>query len=226
MTLQCLPSSLQMPFFQNLNWINKYLFDISNYIHISTVQKLKMSDRNDEHTHGTGDAGTDMDDDVVVCIQPPVTGGDDEDEYSVEDEDDEEVDEVDEVDEMDEIDVNNDIDSYFEDSFGSILTDKPLKKRIRLIKIVAPNNRITSNFITKLEMARAKGLRAEQIDTNGFSYTDTDNCGDAISIAEKEFFDRRSPLILCRLVGKKKNKVIEKWSVREMSYPVGAGAKV
>jgi DNA-directed RNA polymerase subunit K/omega len=175
-----------------------------------------------------------IDDEEIVVAGPVAIGGDDSSDDYEEDNRDEDEDE----DEEDNGDINadadavvkdttvSDIDSYFEDSFGNILTNKPLSKRIRMIKIVAPNNRITSNFITKLEMARAKGIRAEQIDTNGHTYTDIDNCGDAISIAEKEFFDRRSPLVLCRMVGKNKNKVIEKWSVREMTYPVGLDTKL
>jgi DNA-directed RNA polymerase subunit K/omega len=91
----------------------------------------------------------------------------------------------------------------------------------RRIIVVAPEERQSSNVMTLAEATRAIALRAKQISTHPYAYTDVEDLTDAISIARKEFFNRRSPLNLERRMGRTPagESIIEVWAVREMSYP-------
>jgi len=91
----------------------------------------------------------------------------------------------------------------------------------RRIIVVAPEERQSSNMMTLAEATRAIALRAKQISTHPYAYTDVGDLSDATSIARKEFFDRRSPLKLERRMGRTPagESIIEVWAVREMSYP-------
>jgi hypothetical protein len=91
----------------------------------------------------------------------------------------------------------------------------------RRIIVVAPEERQSSNMMTLAEATRAIALRAKQISTHPYAYTDVGDLSDAISIARKELFDRRSPLKLERRMGRTPagESIIEVWAVREMSYP-------
>lgn len=91
----------------------------------------------------------------------------------------------------------------------------------RRVFVVADEKRLTSNFMTKAEVTRAIALRAEQITKNPSAYTETGELTHAGEIARKELYDHRSPLVLRRQVGQTPagEPIIEKWKVREMSYP-------
>ena len=91
----------------------------------------------------------------------------------------------------------------------------------RRIIVVAPEDRQSSHMMTLAEATRAIAIRAKQISTYPYAYTDVGNLSDAISIARKELFDRRSPLNLERRMGRTPagESIIEMWAVREMSYP-------
>lgn len=172
----------------------------------------------EEEVFGGAECGNN-EDIIGEADDTPIVGGDSDD--SGEDADSEgadgEADDDDDDNTVNELD-NDMIDTYFEDAFGKILNSK-LSSHTRIIKVVHPDERITSHIITNPEMARAIAIRAKQIDTDAFAYTTIEGCGDAISIAEKEFNDGKSPLILNRIVDAGKNKVIEKWKVREMTRP-------
>jgi len=90
----------------------------------------------------------------------------------------------------------------------------------RWIIVVPSEERITSNVMTKAEMTRAIALRAEEISNNPSAFTDVGGLSRADDIARKELYDKRSPLILRRAVGQTPagERIIEKWTVREMSY--------
>lgn len=91
----------------------------------------------------------------------------------------------------------------------------------RRVIVVLEEERLTSNFMTVAEVTRAIALRAEQITKNPSAYTDTGDLSHAGDIARKELYDHRSPLVLRRQVGQTRagEPIIEKWRVREMSYP-------
>jgi 16S rRNA G966 N2-methylase RsmD/DNA-directed RNA polymerase subunit K/omega len=88
------------------------------------------------------------------------------------------------------------------------------------VTVVPEGDRVTSNLITKHEMTEAIGIRAAQIENGSPVFTNVAGYSNPIDMARKEFYDRRSPLILVRAVEEKENrKVVEKWRVNEMAYP-------
>ena len=91
----------------------------------------------------------------------------------------------------------------------------------RRVIVVASEDRLSSNMMTLAETTRAIAVRAKQISTHPYAYTDVGDLSDAMSIARKELFDRRSPLVLRRPMGRTLagETIIELWCVREMSYP-------
>lgn len=94
--------------------------------------------------------------------------------------------------------------------------------RTRKIFVVPADERITSNRMTLAEVTRAIAIRAKQISTHPYVYTDVGPLSDVIAIARKELLDRRSPLKLERRMGRTPagESIIEIWHVREMSYPI------
>jgi DNA-directed RNA polymerase subunit K/omega len=92
---------------------------------------------------------------------------------------------------------------------------------MRKVIVVPDDERITSHVLSKFEVTWAIATRAKQISDNPKIFTDVEGLDDAKSIARKEFYDKKSPLVLERLRGytKKGERIIEKWKVREMTYP-------
>jgi exosome complex RNA-binding protein Csl4 len=92
----------------------------------------------------------------------------------------------------------------------------------RIIIVVPKHERITSDNIGEAERSEAIGIRASQIENGSVVYTDVTGLTSSIKMAEKEFNDRQSPLILERTIKEKKNKIIlEHWKVRKMTYLLG-----
>jgi DNA-directed RNA polymerase I, II, and III subunit RPABC2 len=91
----------------------------------------------------------------------------------------------------------------------------------RILQVVNRDDRKTSEIIQLTELVEAIGIRTTEIERGSPVFTDYDGLSDPIEIARKEFYDRKSPLILQRQVGIDKNGVIyvEEWPVREMTYP-------
>jgi len=120
-----------------------------------------------------------------------------------------------------EVETDSDVDD-FDLGFGAgrdHLADTATKSR--KILIVADENRQTSERMTIAELSRAVSIRAQEISRNGKIYIDIGDMTDAKTIALTELLMRRSPLVLRRCVGysEKGERIIERWSVREMTYP-------
>lgn len=91
----------------------------------------------------------------------------------------------------------------------------------RIIKVVAPDDRVTSNIIQRPEMVEAIGHRLSQIEQGSPVFTDVTGLKNPIEMAKKEFVDRQSPLILVRPMRKEDDYwIVEKWKVREMTFPI------
>ncbi len=90
----------------------------------------------------------------------------------------------------------------------------------RPIFVVPPEERQTSNIMTLAETTMAIALRAQQISRHPTVFVDTAGLSDAKEIARRELYERRSPLVLRREVGRTSEgaRVIERWPVREMTY--------
>lgn len=76
-----------------------------------------------------------------------------------------------------------------------------------------PEQRITSEMITKFEICRIISIRSKQIEKDNVVFTDVTGLTDPIKMAEKEIYDRKCPLSIIR---KLNENVAEKWDVNEM----------
>lgn len=94
----------------------------------------------------------------------------------------------------------------------------------KLIKIVPENERVTSEIIQLPELVEAIGIRCSEIENGSTIFTNVENLTDPILIAKKEFYDRKSPLILQRQLESYEADgityvLVEEWKVREMTFP-------
>jgi DNA-directed RNA polymerase subunit K/omega len=86
----------------------------------------------------------------------------------------------------------------------------------RRIKIVSPEDRITSDIMTLFEFSEVIGIRASQIEKGSQVFTDVRDISSARDMAIKELFDRRSPLVIIRQTGLFEQ---EHWKCNEMGFP-------
>ena len=79
-----------------------------------------------------------------------------------------------------------------------------------------PEDRRTSEIMTKFEYTEAVSIRAKQIENGGTCFTDTTGITNPIAMAEKEIADKKSPLDLVRKIT---DIHMERWHVNEMTIP-------
>ncbi len=84
------------------------------------------------------------------------------------------------------------------------------------IRIVAPDKRITSEYMTIYEYSMVVGTRAMHISSGAVLYTDPDGLSDPMEIAKKEINENRCPLSINRKISPT---AIEIWEVNEMIKP-------
>ena len=86
------------------------------------------------------------------------------------------------------------------------------------VKVVKPEDRVTSNMLTKFELATVIGMRATQISNGDDYFIDQDPLlTDPIQIAERELISNNCPLIIEREIDRIGNiRMVEHWKVREM----------
>ncbi len=139
----------------------------------------------------------------------------------------------DELDSDDNEQLENDISDLVEfyNETPEILNERAHKNLINEIKtdkihkieyIVKEENKITSDYIQLHEMTEAIGIRASQIEHGSpvlFDYQKYSVSGDPITLAKLEFYERKSPLILKRVVVETANEAyVELWKVRDMKF--------
>lgn len=114
----------------------------------------------------------------------------------------------------------DDEEEEIEDEDNTELDEEPvIDDNHRIIVIVPKHERVTSDYIGEAERCEAIGIRASQIENGSVVYTDVTGLTNPIQMAEKEFNDRQSPLILERPMKEKKGKIkVEHWKVRKMTY--------
>ena len=91
------------------------------------------------------------------------------------------------------------------------------------IIIINEGDKITSNILQLPEMCEAIGIRASQIEVGSPIFTDYGTLNNPIDIAKKEFFDRKTPVLLQRITHVNEEEGItyaEIFKVREMTYPI------
>lgn len=133
-----------------------------------------------------------------------------------------EVDEVEEEEPLDESVLDDNLQSdeeapgleYVSDATKERYEYKPLIRTEIVDRL--PEDRITSEVMTKFEYAEIVSIRAKQIENGGDSYTDIGDLTDPIAIAKKEILDKRCPLDIRRMIT---DKIAERWHVNEMTIP-------
>lgn len=134
--------------------------------------------------------------------------------------------ETDEEEEAESSDLDDDLDIEAKKiRFKNPILDKisrgPKNAGRILIKVIPVDQRTTSHRLSITECTEAIGLRATQIETNPIVFTDVEGYTDPIAMAEKELYDRKSPLILQREVCRHDNlRWVERWDLNEMTLPV------
>lgn len=142
--------------------------------------------------------------------------------------------EVEEVDEDDEVDIEIDQPSKDNEEDEDIEEDEEneedkiivipkrnmiqtLQKEVSDIIIVAPDNRITSEYMTTYEYSKVVGTRATHISEGAPLYIDPSGISSALEIAIKEIDMKLCPLVIVRQT---RNKKVEIWEVNEMTKPL------
>lgn len=128
-------------------------------------------------------------------VKPSAVGDDDED-------DDDEDDEDDEDDDRTELPRRHHVYHQVPDSTE--------------IKIVSPDRRTTSEYMTIYEYSMVVGTRATHISEGSILYTDPQGLFDPRDIAKKEINENKCPLSITRKVSPT---MIEVWEVNEMIKP-------
>lgn len=82
--------------------------------------------------------------------------------------------------------------------------------------IVKEEDRITSDCLSKYEIIELISIRATQISKGDYPFTDVKNLRDPISMAKKEIYDNRCPLLVKRGIG---NNKFEVWNPNLMFKP-------
>lgn len=91
-------------------------------------------------------------------------------------------------------------------------------------KVVAPDQRRTSNILSRFEMTEVVSIRARQIEEHNNCIVDTAGLDDPILMAKRELMMRKCPLTLSRYVGDKRaaDGVVyayyEYWDPNEMQF--------
>jgi len=83
----------------------------------------------------------------------------------------------------------------------------------REIIILAPENRRTSEFMTKFECCNLISLRAKQIEDGGPIFVDEGELTDPREIAKLEIQQRKCPLSIIRYIT---DTIVEEWDANEM----------
>lgn len=82
-----------------------------------------------------------------------------------------------------------------------------------------PEDRVTSEVMTKFELCEIVSIRAKQLEQGKTVFTDVGNLTDPLAIAKKEIIDKKCPLSIVRMLT---DRVAEKWQVNEMAIPYDA----
>lgn len=146
-------------------------------------------------------------------------GGDDEDDRpdnSDEEDDGEDNDDEDDIDEDGSDDIN--------DVNSANLQRRKMKDEdlnsvdyYRIMRVVKPADRVTSDIMTTFEYAEVVGIRATEIAKGSKIFTDTAGLTDTVEIAKKEIFDRRCPLTIIRRLT---HDLQEEIPVNELGIPI------
>ena len=109
-----------------------------------------------------------------------------------------------------------------EESGENVVADYTESQSVN-VRIVAPDDRVTSNFLQRTELAAILAVRAKQISSGSQVFVDIGDEQDTIEIAKKELLAYRNPLVVRRYIGRDGDGtlVYENWKVRELGlFPI------
>ena len=109
-----------------------------------------------------------------------------------------------------------------EESGENVVADYTESQSVN-VRIVAPDDRVTSNFLQRTELAAILAVRAKQISSGSQVFVDIGDEQDTIEIAKKELLAYRNPLVVRRYIGRDGDGtlVYEDWKVRELGlFPI------
>lgn len=102
-----------------------------------------------------------------------------------------------------------------------------LSKWSQEIVVVKPENRRTSNRLSLYEMTEIVGILASYVEKNGAQFMPAGDADNSITIAKRTLMHRKCPLVLRRVVGRRKNPATKKielyceyWDPNEMIFSV------
>jgi DNA-directed RNA polymerase subunit K/omega len=84
------------------------------------------------------------------------------------------------------------------------------------IIIIHPDNRITSEIMTKFERTEVISIRSRQIENGGNCFVSVDDLTDPIEMAIREMQQKRCP---CDILRARTDKIYERWHVNELANP-------
>ena len=161
-----------------------------------------MEDQNDDDAGSVYDE-VDVDvDEEEVAKESKGNGDEDGDEDDDEDEEDD-----------DEDDTNDDVERRIAKKRNHVYHQIPDSTEI---KIIAPENRLTSEYMTIYEYSMVVGTRATHIANGSVLYTDAQGLYDPREIAKKEIAENLCPLLVTRKIS---SNAVEVWEVNEMIKP-------
>jgi DNA-directed RNA polymerase I, II, and III subunit RPABC2 len=91
--------------------------------------------------------------------------------------------------------------------------EPPVRAQVVLLH---PNERVTSEVMSKFELCEVISIRAKQIENGQKVFTEIGALTDPLEIAKKEVLDRRCPLSIIRMLT---DTIGEKWHVNELGIP-------
>ena len=125
---------------------------------------------------------------------------------------------VDYADETVNADDNDDVDNV-SDVEEKIVSKERYEYKPMIIRdtvYVLPEERRTSEILTKFECTEIISTRAVQIEQGGTCFTDCSLLSDPLQMARKELMDKKCPLDVVRAIT---DVLFERWHVNEMGLP-------
>jgi DNA-directed RNA polymerase I, II, and III subunit RPABC2 len=120
-------------------------------------------------------------------------------------------------------DDDEDMSEYFESSIIPAYDDKDTKTFLSTIEDITngtTKNRRTLSLLSKYEKAKIIGIRAQQISMGSHIYLDdVQTLSNPLDIAKEELRQKRTPLIVRRVMLGKKGPIHEDWRVEELIDP-------
>jgi DNA-directed RNA polymerase I, II, and III subunit RPABC2 len=139
------------------------------------------------------------------------------------DDDIEKEEERDEEEDDEPADDDEDMSEYFETNIIPAYDDKDTKSFLSTIEEITnttTKNRRTLAILSKYEKAKIIGIRAQQISMGSHIYLDdVHTLSNPLDIAKEELRQKRTPLIVRRVMLGKKGSIHEDWRVEELIDP-------